>query len=130
MIVVDTNVIISLVIEENVINDELLKNQMLIAPSFLKLETLNILRKYHFLNHIQKPNIDSYFEEVLNLIDEFVQDDLLLQSANKISFSLNHPIYECLFLALAQKRNAAFASFDKRLLAKTSLMGIEVVEFS
>jgi len=35
MIVVDTNVIISLVIEENVINDELLKNQILIAPSAL-----------------------------------------------------------------------------------------------
>jgi predicted nucleic acid-binding protein len=35
MIVVDTNVIISLVIEENVITDELLKNQMLIAQSAL-----------------------------------------------------------------------------------------------
>jgi predicted nucleic acid-binding protein len=128
MIVVDTNVIISLVIEENVINDELLKNQILIAPSFLKLETLNILRKYHFLNHIQKPIIDSYFEEVLNLIDEFVEDDVILQSAYKISFSLNHPIYDCLFLALAQNKGAAFASFDKRLLVKASQIGIEVVE--
>jgi len=94
----------------------------------LKLETLNILRKYHFLNHIQKPIIDSYFEEVLNLIDEFVQDELLLQSAYKISYSINHPIYDCLFLALAQNKGAAFASFDQLLLVKASQMGVEVIE--
>jgi predicted nucleic acid-binding protein len=54
-----------------------------------------------------------YISEVKDII-AFFPDVAFLNDAFEISMKLNHPIYDCLFLALAQNKGAAFASFDKR----------------
>ncbi len=128
MIVVDTNIVLSLIMEDNVINDKLFENHTILAPSYFKMEVWNVLRKYHFFNHVPIDVIDESYKSIVMLIDQFEDDSFLLNSAKKISFNLNHPIYDCLFLALALDKNAIFASFDKKLVEKAKHIGIETLE--
>lgn len=40
-----------------------------------------------------------------------------MDAALKLSLALDHPIYDCLYLALAEKLDAPLISADQRLLA-------------
>jgi predicted nucleic acid-binding protein len=41
----------------------------------------------------------------------------LLDSALRLSFELNHPVYDCVYIALALWRNIPLVTADKRLAA-------------
>jgi predicted nucleic acid-binding protein len=51
----------------------------------------------------------------------------LASVAAAMAIDLRHPIYDCFYLALAERERAPLISTDKRLLAAARLMkGIEV----
>ena len=127
MIVIDTNVALAILLEDGFSRTDLLENSTVIAPSFMKLEMLNVLRKYHFLRKVSIEDLDKIYIEFLKIIDEFVLDDKILNAAKEISYKLNHPIYDCLFLALALQYKSVFISFDQRLLKKAESIGIETL---
>ncbi len=127
MMVIDTNVAISILVEDRMIRTDLLENQYIVAPFFMQMEILNVLRKYHFMRNIPMEDVDKIYHDFIDIVDEFIPDEEILESARKISFTLNHPIYDCLFLALAQQKNAPFVSFDRRLLDKADQVGIKIV---
>ena len=81
----------------------IIKDNKLLAPEYLKMEVINILRKLNFFQGIPRTKIDEYETIIFDLIAEFVPDRLLLDSAKRFSFDLNHPIYDCIFLALAKE---------------------------
>jgi predicted nucleic acid-binding protein len=123
--VIDTNIALSCIVENDVSLSTLLIKNTLFAPNFAKVETLNILRKYHTLKHIPMPIVDNFYNDYINLIDVFVPDNDILHSAKTISFTINHPIYDCLFLALSQEYSLPFISADKKLVQKAVDIGIE-----
>jgi predicted nucleic acid-binding protein len=127
--IVDTNVIISILIDPNSKKIEFLKNNRLKAPNLLKIELINVLRKYHFLNNLSKENAYSYYKNGLELIEDFIDENEILSKAIEISFSLNHPIYDCIYLSLAKHLNLPFVSVDKKLLFKAKNFGIDVLDF-
>jgi|688.fasta_scaffold869183_2 predicted nucleic acid-binding protein len=86
----------------------IIKDNKLLAPEYLKMEVINILRKLYFFQGIPRTKIDEYETIIFDLIAEFVPDRLLLDSAKRFSFDLNHPIYDCIFLALAKETNNVF----------------------
>jgi predicted nucleic acid-binding protein len=128
MIVIDTNFAISILVEDRSICTDVIENQHILAPFLIKMEILNVLRKYHFMRNIPIPDIDKIYRDSIELIDEFVPDHLLLDGAKKLSFKLNHHIIDCLFLSLAIQRDVPFVSFDKRLVAKAEKMGIKTMQ--
>lgn len=61
----------------------------------------------------------SYFERLVPLGD-------LAGRATEIAIELNHPIYDCFYLALAERERAPIVSADAKLLgAAKKMKGIE-----
>lgn len=55
----------------------------------------------------------------------------LLRRALAIGVALDHPVYDCVYLALAERENCPLVTADARLLARTAgLAGIAVVPLS
>ena len=125
--IVDTNVLIQIYTNEDVSYDFIFDELLLEAPDFIKIEFINVIRKIHFLNDVSINKLELAYEKAMGMIYRFHSSDLLLSEAKAISFQFNHPIYDCLFLALAKQKNLPFMSSDKRLLAKAKSFGIEVI---
>ena len=100
MITIDTNIVITYVYENDNSLDEYVNNQMIIVPYFQKIEVINVLRKAHFFHATPMDKINSCYENFEHIIDDFVDDQLMFPVARKISIELNHPIYDCLYLAV------------------------------
>lgn len=127
--IIDTNVIIQFYFGDRQTSLDL-SVYHLEAPNFMKIELVNVLRKAHFLNKIPRETLDQVYNDGIALITIFHDNEVLLDLAKDISFQLNHPIYDCLFLALALKNNTTFLSSDTRLLVKAESLGIKTVNFS
>jgi predicted nucleic acid-binding protein len=127
--IVDTNVIISILIDPKPQKVDFVKINSFQAPNLLKIELINVLRKYHFLNNLSKESAFSYYKNGTELIDSFFDENEILPKAIDISFAVNHPIYDCIYLSLAIHLNMPFVSIDKKLLTKAKTLGIEVIDF-
>lgn len=127
--VIDTNVLVSLTLNPNDSNREFVQYNNFFAPGFLKYEFINVLRKYHFLQGLPKTDVLDIYNSGLDLITEFFDNDIIYEKAIEYSFQLNHPIYDCFFLAAAHQFNLPFVSKDKKLLQKAKQLNIEVFEF-
>ena len=124
----DTNIIISILIEPTESKKSFVAENVLSAPEFLQIELINVLRKFHFLQGISKADVMSYYFDGIKMVDAYYQNSALLNGAIKLSFDLNHPIYDCLFLALAINKDEPFLSLDKRLLEKAKVLGISTID--
>jgi predicted nucleic acid-binding protein len=49
---------------------------------------------------------------------EFLPTRLLLESATRIAVELDHPAYDCLYLALASESDCRFVTADERFVRK------------
>ena len=86
------------------------------APSFLLTETANALWKY-----VQRG--DTSASDAIRAIGSLANfaaihsDHALNAEALKKACELNHPVYDCAYLALAERLGCPVLSADKRLLA-------------
>ncbi len=126
----DTNVYLDLCFDPKEKLIRLASENTLVAPNFLKLEIINVLRKYHFLKSIPIEILEKYEQFTFELVDVFVPDFELLDAAKRFSYHLNHPIYDCIFLALADETKDTFCSYDQKLLKKAESIGIKTMGFS
>lgn len=128
--ILDTNFFIKYCLEPTEDLKNLIADSTLNAPDFLKLEICNVLRKLHFFQKVPLAQIDEFEFIIISLISEFVPDSNLLNTAKMISYQLNHPIYDCIFLALAIETNDVFCSYDKKIIAKADQLGIRTMDLS
>ncbi|MGX9966207.1 type II toxin-antitoxin system VapC family toxin [Roseomonas sp. F4] len=97
----------------------------LLAPSLLLAEIGNALltkarRKTVPQGHAQAVLAELRRSGMLTLFDM----DILAVSACIIAERLSHPIYDCLYLALAQREQAELATFDGRMAALATSLAI------
>ena len=59
----------------------------------------------------------SRYEEALSLVDEFVPDSQVMHQALQMAATHQHPVYDMVFLALAQRYAYRLLSTDSKLLA-------------
>lgn len=128
MIVLDTNIVISGYLEDDIDLSLLTQDELVLAPDIFELELLNVLRKYHYMRSLDLHTVDELHQLSMSLIDELIPAYDFIDTIRQISFALNHPIYDCAFLALAKIRYARFVSFDKRLLAKAKSLNIYTID--
>ena len=58
---------------------------------------------------------------------DVVPNEQLLPEAIRLALANQHPVYDCLYLALAIERREPLATADRRLAAVAATIGIEAV---
>lgn len=87
----------------------------MLAPSFLLTECANVLWRVVRRREITGPEGDVIFRQLLQTpVELVVPDHALHRAAFSLATRLDHPVYDCLYLALALSRGAALATADAR----------------
>ena len=92
----------------------------LAAPRLLLTEIANGLRKNFFRKTIRRETVFASLSEAGRLIDTWHEDAPLLEEALEMSLTLNHPIYDCIYLSLARSLGAVCITADERLVGKVA----------
>ncbi len=87
------------------------------APVLLRLELANGLWKNWRRKLITIGQVGEATASIDRTIGAWRETERLLEAALKLSFDLDHAVYDCIYLALAQQLNAVCVTADKRLLS-------------
>ncbi len=90
----------------------------ILAPDLLLVEVANALWKKAMSREISPPEADRAFELVSESGIDLRPTVPLLTRAMEIARRLDHPVYDCVYLALADREQASFVTADRRLLRR------------
>jgi predicted nucleic acid-binding protein len=117
-IVLDASVAVKVIAREDdssTADEVLLANRLLVAPDFMLLEAANAfwkkLRRHDWTTEMHGDALLKL--DRLNI--ELVPTGSIAMSAAELSASLDHPVHDCAYIALAMARGAMIATFDERL---------------
>jgi predicted nucleic acid-binding protein len=96
----------------------LLKAGILIAPELIIAEVCNALWKAVRRGNLRVEQFEKATHELPHIFDELVALSGLCALACKIACTLDHPVYDTFYLALAELRDAELITADKRLLTR------------
>lgn len=118
--VIDASVAIKWIVEEEGTAEALsvLGNAQLSAPDLLVAECANILWKKVRLNELSEDQAMVGAQALEQAEVELLPTRHLLGSATALAVELDHPAYDCLYLALALERNRQFVTADKHFKHK------------
>jgi predicted nucleic acid-binding protein len=118
--VIDASIAIKWVVEEDGTPEALaLRRQAaLIAPELLVGECANILWKKVQRDELAKDEalLAARLLQAANL--ELVPMRSLFETATRMAIELDHPAYDCVYLALASESQCQFVTADERLVRK------------
>jgi len=119
-LVIDASVAVKWVVDEPGTPEALVLRQKakLIAPDLLVAECANILWKKVQRNELSKEEALLAAGLLQGAEIEFLPTRSLLEAATRISIELDHPAYDCLYLALAVENECRFVTADERFLRK------------
>jgi predicted nucleic acid-binding protein len=100
----------------------------LIAPTLIVAELGNALWKATVLLGFSQTDALSAIRMVLVPFNRIIPLEQLRQRALELAIELKHPIYDCFYLALAERERAPLITADKRLLGlRRKMKGAEIV---
>ena len=117
-LVIDASIAIKWVVEEQGTPDalRLRRRARLLAPDLLVAECANILWKKVQREELSKEEA-LFAARLLQASEiEFLPVRSLLETATRIAIEIDHPAYDCLYLALAVKHDCRFVTADERFL--------------
>lgn len=104
-----------------------LTGEPIIAPDLVYAEIGNAVWKRAVWGELSAATAVEALETAAGLYNALVPMAGLAARATEIAIALKHPIYDCFYLALAEREHAPMISADKRLLAKAKkAKGIEI----
>jgi predicted nucleic acid-binding protein len=119
-LVIDASIAVKWVVEEDGTPEALTlrRRARLIAPELLVAECSNILWKK--VQRDELSNDEAFLAaRLLQAADiEFLPTRFLLEAATRIAVELDHPAYDCLYLALAAERDCQFVTADERFVRR------------
>ncbi len=99
----------------------------LIAPSIILAEVGNAIWKAVRRGDLPRADAAMAVDLALSPIDQLTTGEELRLRALDLAIELDHPIYDCFYLALAERERCPLVTADKRLLtAVKKLKGVEV----
>lgn len=131
--VVDASIAVKWVIPE-VLSDRADRvrdgDEDVLAPDLLLVEVANALWKKTAAKEISAREADEAFDLVGASGIDLRPSGPLLPLAMEVARRLDHPVYDCVYLALAEREHAAFVTADLRLLRRLSArkLGVSVVD--
>ncbi len=93
-------------------------DEQLIAPVVILAETANVLRRRTRLGEINEMKARRAFSGIRIAINHLEPLETLIDTAFDLSILMNHPVYDCLYLALAQQQGCKMITADKQLAAR------------
>lgn len=107
-LVIDTSVIIKWFVNEDG-HKEAIKlldtSEQLICPDFALAETTNVLWRKTRINEIKLEQAKLAVEKMIGFFDEIIPCSSHITEAFSLAEQLDHSIYDCLFLALANQNS-------------------------
>lgn len=99
----------------------------LIAPEFILAELASALRKYVKSGEVAADAAEAILQKSPLAFEALFPLEPLTIRAFKLAIAINHPIYDCYYLALAEREAAALVTADLKLAkAARDLPGVEV----
>jgi predicted nucleic acid-binding protein len=119
MIVVDASVAVKWVLPEpdSGLAVALRETGALIAPSLVIAEIGNALWKSVLRGDVDKSDAYAALHTAVAHFERIVSIDQLAARALELAVDLRHPIYDCLYLALAERERVPIVSADAKLLS-------------
>jgi predicted nucleic acid-binding protein len=118
--VIDASIAVKWVVEEDgtAAALSLRRNAKLVAPELLVAECANILWKKVRRKELSKDEALLAARLLQGADLELLPTRSLLEAATSIALELDHPAYDCLYIALATTNDCPFVTADQRLLRK------------
>ncbi len=98
----------------------------LIAPDWLLAEVANVFWKQQRRGQINP----TLAQEVLNILPgllDLAPTAALINEAFEIAHTIDHPVYDCIYLALTRERGATLVTADKGLIRKATAAHFSVI---
>jgi predicted nucleic acid-binding protein len=129
MIVVDASIAVKWVLPEH--NSDLAfalrtDERLFVAPSLIVEEIGNVAWRRYRLGEVTNAQALDIVRVAIGLISRIVPAAELYERALNLAIDLDHPIYDCFYLALAQRESAPLASADEKLRRLAERSGIKV----
>ncbi len=127
MIVIDANVSLKWLLPEPGMAEALYvlrSGQKLVAPSIIKEEVMSALvrrvRREELSSGEARESASEWLRELRRETVHLIDDEELLVEAAEIGYELKHPLFDCLYLALAVRLNAPLVTADKPFYERAS----------
>jgi predicted nucleic acid-binding protein len=116
--IVDASVAVKWVVKEpGSDRARLLSRARLEAPDLLPIECANILWKKVRLRDLTREEASTRLELLLRAPVSLANSRDVLDAALVLSFDLRHPVHDCVYIALALRRDLPLVTADERLVA-------------
>jgi predicted nucleic acid-binding protein len=89
----------------------------LLVPTFFHAEVANALWKKARRGEIALQEIVPHFAQLPELVTT-LDEGTLMPRAFAIAAELDHPVYDCIYLALAEAKDDVLLTADRKLIAK------------
>ena len=119
-LVIDASIAVKWVVEEDGTPEALILRQIAraIAPELLVAECANILWKKVQRGELLKQEALLAARLLQGAEIELLPTRPLFEAATRMSIEIDHPAYDCLYLALAIEKKCRFVTADERFLRK------------
>lgn len=95
--------------------DLLDRRDLLHAPGFIVIEVANIAWKKCIKGEIPRDQADFIATAIQGCFRYFQPSEALIERALDIALTLNHPVYDCLYIACAEQTDSVLITADTRL---------------
>ena len=135
LLVVDASVVVKwFVNEEGSDTAKILRDgdHQIFAPQLMAVEVGNTLWNKSRRGELKPFEAEALASNISALTVNWIADEELVVDAVRLAIALNHPVYDCVYLALARQVEANVVTADKRFLnvvSDTQYRGL-VVELS
>ena len=119
LLVVDASVVVKwFVNEEGSDSAKLLRDgpHQLFAPQLMALEVGNVLRNKTRRGELRSLEAEAFASNIPALALNWTEDGDLVVDAVRLALALDHPVYDCVYLALAQRLGATVVTSDRRFV--------------
>ena len=99
---------------------------ILLAPDLMAVEVTNAWWKKLRRGEMDVAEIEQAVTHLLALQIEWVAAAALLRPAARLAAELGHPVYDCVYLALAASHSAVLATADGRLRKGAARVGVRL----
>ncbi|MFW6390032.1 MAG: type II toxin-antitoxin system VapC family toxin [Halanaerobiales bacterium] len=115
---------------QSFIKSKLEKADWIIAPTLFICEASNVMWKYHSIKNYPQDKLLRKLRQILNIIDQFVEPKKIYEEAISVSFKIDHPVYDAMYLITSRRKNAKLLTMDNRLIKAASKLEIPVYNFN
>lgn len=128
-LIADASVLVKVVVDEEwsaVARERLRSAEQIVCPDLAFAEAYMAVWKKWRRGELPAEHVERTPSALRRLVTKSVPLAVLFESAAALSRSLDHPIYDCFYLALAERERLPLVTADERMLAAAARVeGVE-----